>query len=135
VHADEQAIRDLIGNWLRATIAGDLPRLLNMMSEDAVFLAPGQPPLQGKEAFAAAFRSALGHVRINATSEIKEIRVDEEMAYCWNYFVVTATPLDGSPPNRRKGYTLTILRKTRLGAWVLTRDANMLAPDTLGDQR
>jgi uncharacterized protein (TIGR02246 family) len=135
VHADEQAIRDLVANWLRATIAGDLPRLLTLMSEDVVFLAPGQPPLRGKEAFSAAFRSALGHVRINATSEIQEILVDDEIAYCWNYFVVTTTPLNGGPSNRRKGYTLTILRKTRLGGWILTRDANMLAPEPSGDSR
>jgi uncharacterized protein (TIGR02246 family) len=127
VHADEQAIRDLVANWLRATIAGDLPRLLNLMSEDVVFLAPGQPPLRGKEAFTTAFKSALGHVRINATSEIQEIRVENGMAYCWAYFSVTATPLDGSPAKRRNGHTLTILRRTRLGSWVLTRDANMLA--------
>ena len=129
MHADEQSIRDLIASWLRATTAGDVPKLLSMVSEDVVFLAPAQPPLRGKDAFAAAFRSALGHVRIEARSEIQEIRVEGEMAYCWNYFMVTTTPLDGSRPKRTKGYTLTVLRKTRLGTWVLTRDANMLAPD------
>jgi uncharacterized protein (TIGR02246 family) len=127
VHDDEQAIRDLVSTWMRATMAGDLPRLLNLMSEDVVFLAPGQAPLRGKEAFAAAFRSALQHVRITATSEIQEIRVSGELAYLWNYFVVTTTPLDGSAPKRRVGHTLTTLRKTRLGNWVLTRDANMLS--------
>ena len=127
MQTDEQAIRELVADWLRATIAGDLPRLLTLMSEDAIFLAPGQPPLHGKEAFATAFRSALGHVRLNATSDIQEVLVDEEMAYCWNYFQVTATPLNGGPAKRSKGYTLTILRKTRAGKWVVTRDANMLA--------
>jgi uncharacterized protein (TIGR02246 family) len=129
VHADEQAIRDLVASWLRATMAGDLPRLLNLMSEDVVFLAPGQAPLRGKEAFATAFRSALQHVRITATSEIQEIRVSGEMAYLWNHFAVTATPLDGSPPKRRMGHTLTILCKTRHGTWILARDANMLATE------
>lgn len=130
---DEQAIRELIETWLRATEAGDLPRLLSLISEDAVFLAPGQPPLRGKEAFASAFRSALGHVRIQAVSEIQEVRVDENLAYCWNYFQVTATPLAGGPARRTRGYTLTILRKTRLGNWVVTRDANMLAPDPVAN--
>jgi len=130
VHADEQAIRDLVTNWLRATIAGDLPRLLALMAEDVVFLAPGQPPLRGKEAFATAFNAALQRVRIDASSEIQEVRVEGGMAYCWNQFIVTTTPLNGGPSQRRKGYTLTILRKTRLGNWVLTRDANMLAAES-----
>jgi len=115
---------------LRATIAGDLPRLLALMAEDVVFLAPGQPPLRGKEAFATAFNAALQRVRIDASSEIQEVRVEGGMAYCWNQFIVTTTPLNGGPSQRRKGYTLTILRKTRLGNWVLTRDANMLAAES-----
>jgi len=71
----------------------------------------------------------LGHVRINAISEIQEVRVSGEMAYCWNHFSVTLTPLDGGPAKRSKGYTLTILRKTHDSRWVVTRDANMLGAD------
>lgn len=127
---DEQAIRDLVTKWQRATATGDLPMLLSLMSEDVVFLAPGHPPLRGREAFADAFRSALQHVRINATSEVQEIRVAADMAYCWNHFSVMTTPLGGDVPKYRKGYTLTILRKTRSGNWVVTRDANMLAAES-----
>ena len=127
---DEQAIRDLVTEWQRATATGDLPGLLRLMSEDVVFLAPGQPPLRGREAFANAFRSALQHVRIDATSEIQEIRVAADMAYCWNHFSVTTTTLDSGLPKYRTGYTLTVLRKTRTGAWVVTRDANMLSVES-----
>ena len=127
MHPDEQAIRDLIADWLRATVAGDLPRLLTLMSEDVIFLAPGQPVMRGKEAFASAFRAASARVRLNAVSEIQEIRVEGQMAYCWNHFVVTTMPIDGGPSKQRTGYTLTILRKTRLGTWVVTRDANMMS--------
>ncbi len=129
MNADEQAIRDLVANWIRATTAGDVPRLLSLVSEDVVFLTAGQPPVRGKEAFATAFRSALAHVRINAISEIQEIRVFGEMAYCWNHFSVTLTPLEGGAAKRNQGHTLTILRKARDGRWVVTRDANMLGAD------
>ncbi len=124
---DERAIRDLVIQWERATAGGELQVLLSLMSEDVVFLAPGQPPLRGRAAFADAFRSAMQHVRIDASSEIQEIRMAGDMAYCWNHFSVTTTPLNGEVPKYRKGYTLTILRKTRTGAWVVSRDANMLA--------
>ena len=97
------------------------------MSEDVIFLAPGQPVMRGKEAFASAFRAASARVRLNAVSEIQEIRVEGQMAYCWNHFVVTTMPIDGGPSKQRTGYTLTILRKTRLGTWVVTRDANMMS--------
>jgi uncharacterized protein (TIGR02246 family) len=41
--SDEQAIRDVIDNWARASLAGDLAQLMAMMSEDVVFLTPGRP--------------------------------------------------------------------------------------------
>lgn len=127
--ADEQAIRELVNKWQQATAIGDLNSLLSMVSEDVVFLAPGQSPLHGKDEFAAAFRTAWQHLRIQAQSQIEEIRIVADMAYCWAYFNVTLTSLKGEAPKKRKGHTLTILRKTMNGTWVITRDANMLAND------
>ena len=41
---------------------------------------------------------------------------------------VVAIPPDGSPPTKRSGYTLTVLRK--LGSrWLLSHDANLLSPE------
>ena len=54
---DEQAIRSLIETWMRATVEGDLPRILELIDDDVVFLGPGRPPMRGKEGFAAASRA------------------------------------------------------------------------------
>ena len=125
VHNDEQAIRELIATWLSATKAGDTERVLSLMAEDAVFLVPGQPPMLGRAAFAAA-QSGLEQVDIDATSEIQEIKVLGEWAYLWTKLSVVMTPKKGGAPNKRAGYTLSILQK-KAGSWVLFRDANMLA--------
>ena len=69
-------------------------------------------------------------VRITAASEVQEVRVVADMAYCWSFYTVATTPLNGQPPMRRKGHTLTILRKTHEGNWVISRDANMLAAES-----
>lgn len=37
---DECAIRNLVDTWLSASKAGDLPTVLNLMSDDAVFMVP-----------------------------------------------------------------------------------------------
>lgn len=126
---DKQLIRDLIAAWQRATAAGDLPQLLSLIAEDIVFLLPGQPPMRGRDAFAAGFQAALRHFRIDASSEIQEIEIAGDWAYCWNHLSVTMTPLQAGSPKRRTGYTLTILRKKPDGSWVLARDANMLTPE------
>jgi len=79
---DKQLIRDLIATWQRATATGDLPQLLSLMAEDIVFLLPGQPPMRGRDAFAAGFQAALQHYRIDSSSEIQEIEIAGDWAYC-----------------------------------------------------
>ena len=62
---DEQAIRALIGTWMRATAEGNLPQILRLMAEDVVFLTPGQPPMRGRDAFAPSFKKALEQFALN----------------------------------------------------------------------
>ena len=123
---DEQAIRDLVAKWQDATAAGDLDQILGLMAEDVVFLQPGQPPMRGKDAFAAGFRMAVQKFRIESSAEIQEVQIVANWAYCWTHLSVTMTPLQAGSPTHRSGYTLTIFRKQADGAWVLARDANML---------
>ena len=111
---------------MRATSDGDLPKVLSLMAEDVVFLVAGQPPMRGKDAFASAFRAGLNHVRIDGTSDIQEVQIVGDWAYCWNHLSIQITPLHSGSPQRRSGYTLSIFRKNSEGAWLLARDANML---------
>ena len=122
---DEQAIRELVATWLSASKAGDTGKVLSLMAEDVVFLTPGQPPMRGRSAFAAA-QSGLQGLEIEATSDIQEIKVLGEWAYIWTRLSIVATPKDGGAPVKRAGNTLSILRK-QAGAWMIVRDANMLA--------
>lgn len=125
-YTDEQTIRDLIANWQEATRAGDLPLLLSLTAEDVVFLTPGQPPMRGRDAFAAAVETALQHFHIESRAQIEEIQIAADLAYCWSYLSVTLKPLPNGSPERRAGYALTILRRQPDGSWVVSRDANML---------
>lgn len=128
MNPDEQAIRTLVDTWFRATTAGDLSTVLDLMADDVVFLGPGRPPMR-KEGFAAASRGMEGKMRIEGTSDIREVRVFGDWAYCWNHIVVTMTPAEGGEQIRRSGPALSILHKQPEGRWVIFRDANMLAPD------
>jgi len=123
VSADETAIRDLIATWLRASKAGDKETVLGLMSEDVVFLQPGQPPMRGRSGFAAA-QKAMGD--IDASSEIQEVRILGDWAWCWNRLAVVVTPRNGGAPIKRAGDVLSVLQK-QAGRWVIVRDANMLS--------
>jgi len=127
---DEQAIRNLVAEWQRASAAGDVATLTSLMDEDVIFLTPGNPPMRGRDAFVAAFRQVTGHYDLESTSEIREIQVTGDWAYFWSYLRVTVTPGAEGSPVRRAGHTLTVLRKQPGGRWGLFRDANLLAVES-----
>ncbi|QYF94310.1 SgcJ/EcaC family oxidoreductase [Massilia sp. PAMC28688] len=125
--ADEQAIRALIARWLQATHDGNIDEVLALMAPDAIFLTAGQPPMQGHQAFADTLRHVLNDNVVESNSEIDEIEIEGDMAYCRSTLEVTIVSKHGKLPLRRTGHTLTILRKDAAGTWHVTRDANMLA--------
>jgi len=125
ISPDEQAIRELIDTWLRASKAGDREVVLSLMAEDVVFLQPGQPPMRGRAGFAAA-QKAMNDVDIDASSEIQEIRILGDWAYCWNRLTVVVSPRNGGASIKRAGDVLSLLQK-QSGRWVIVRDANMLS--------
>jgi ketosteroid isomerase-like protein len=61
---------------------------------------------------------------IDGHATIVELVVLGEWAYVRNHIDLTIT-MPGRDPQRRAGYTLTILRK-REGRWLLSRDANLV---------
>jgi uncharacterized protein (TIGR02246 family) len=128
MHDDESAIRDVISTWIAATRDGDHATVLDLMTEDVVFLRAGSAPMIGKPAFAATMQGpdGAGAARIEARSEIRELQVHGDWAHAWTHLTVVVTA-SGAPPVTRAGDTLSLFRKQD-GRWRLARDANLLAP-------
>jgi uncharacterized protein (TIGR02246 family) len=126
--SDEDQIREFVTTWMEASRAGDQSTVLSLMTDDAVFLVPGRPPM-GKADFAAAANPPpqAPPPRVDGHSEIQEIKVLGDWAFMWTRLAVVISPSDGSPSTERRGHTLSILRREN-GRWLLARDANLLAP-------
>jgi len=120
---DERAIRQVVDTWMAASQSGDLATILSLMTDDVIFMVPGEEPF-GKEAFAAASKG-MRNIQIEGSSEILELKVLSDWAFVRNRVEITATPPSGNTI-RRSGYTLTLLRKEIDGQWRLARDANLL---------
>jgi uncharacterized protein (TIGR02246 family) len=120
---DEKEIRALIERWMSATKAGDLTTVLDMMTDDVVFLVPGKEPF-GKSEFAAT-SAGMKDIEIAGVSDIQEIEVVGTWAVLRNRIEMIITPRGGASV-QRGGYTLTIMRKGPDGKWRLSRDANLL---------
>jgi uncharacterized protein (TIGR02246 family) len=126
VQGEEQAIRQLVDTWLKASESGDVNTILTLMADDVIFMVPGREPF-GKEAFAQNYKQMKG-AKLKTESDIQEIKVLGGWAWMRNFLKVTFMPHEGEPTTH-SGYVLTILRKTSDGKWVVTRDANLLTPE------
>jgi len=120
---DEQAIREVVDSWMDASRRGDTAAVLDLMTDDVLFMTPSREPF-GKKAF-REISETMGDVRMEGRAEIQEIEVLGDRAWIRNHIDLTLTPAEGEPLHR-SGYTLTILRKCDDGRWRLFRDANLV---------
>jgi uncharacterized protein (TIGR02246 family) len=123
---DVRQIRELIGSWIAASNAGDLPARMDMMTDDVVFMTPGRPPF-GKAEFAAD-SERMKDVAIDARAEVLEIEVFGPRAHIRNHIHVELSS-PGQPARRMSGYAMSILRKETDGRWRIARDANLVRPE------
>ena len=121
--SDERAIRELVETWMAASKAGDTAAVLDLMTDDVIFMTAGRAPF-GKEEFRASSEAMRG-AAIDGRAEVLEVEVLGDRAWIRNRLDMTITP-HGGEPARRSGYTLTVLKKGADGRWRLFRDANLV---------
>ena len=127
MNADEQAIRDVVRRWHVLTAAGDVDGVLELMTEDVVFLVAGrEQPMRGREAFAQGLRAILATHRIESVGDVQDIVISDDLACCWAMLDVRITPLAGGETRRRRGNVLSVYWREADGRWRLVRDANLL---------
>ena len=125
--SDERAVREVHARWIDAVNGGDLPGLLGLMADDAVFLNPGREPV-GPDAFAEGFSAAHGRSRVHCVSELQDVVVAGDVAYTLSRDSLRVTPHAGGPALELAGHRLTVYRRQPDGRWLLARDAHTLTP-------
>ena len=123
---DEQAIRDVVALWHKATAERDVETVLGLMDEDVVFLIPGNAPMRGRAEFARGLRQVFTGHRIESRWDIQEVAISGDLAYCWTNLEVSMIPLADGKRTVRSGSALSIFREQAPGSWLLLRDANLL---------
>ena len=122
---DERAIREVVETWMDATRHSNIDRVLDLMTDDVLFMTAGREPF-GKAEFKGNSQ-ALSGARMDGRAEEREVEVLGDRAWIRNHIEVTMTPPGGTDPVRRSGYTLTILKRCDDGRWRLFRDANLVS--------
>ena len=127
MRTDEREIHDVHSRWIDAVNAGDLTRLLTLMTNDVVFLNPGQAPF-GRDGFSLAFSAAHQQAVVRCISELEEVVVVGEVAYTRSQDALSVTRRGGGKATQLAGYRITIYRRQPDGRWLLARDAHTLSP-------
>lgn len=122
---DERAIRDLIASWFDHTQRGEVEPVLELMTDDVVFMVVGRAPF-GKQEFADGARKMQGS-KVRARGEVVEVAVRADTAWARVHIEVALDTPDGKSV-RRSGFALSVLEKQLDGRWLVARDANLLGP-------
>ena len=125
MQTDEQQILELVQLWHQHSARGEVDAVLGLMTDDAVFLRCGYPPMTKKE-FAAGFREWAGRVELESKFEVKDIRASGDVAYLWSYISIVMTSKETGSSTKREGHVLSVFRKSPSGKWLLARDANLI---------
>jgi ketosteroid isomerase-like protein len=105
--------------WAAAASEGrDLELVLSYWTDDAVVLAPGLPPVTGKEALRRYVQESLQipGFRISWVSTDVTLSPDSKLAYMFSRNTVTMNAPDGTPVTT-EGRAITIWRREPDGEW------------------
>src|SRR5262249_25035863 len=98
MNEDVQAIHRLRDEWKAAVDAKDVNKILSLITDDAVFLAPNSPAIVGKQAVEYLYKTVLGLYEFKQNFIYEEITVLGDWAYAWGHDEVTMIPLAGGTP-------------------------------------
>jgi uncharacterized protein (TIGR02246 family) len=122
---DEDAIRNTIGEWLKATKNGDSSTLASILDDDVLFVVPGRPPFGKKDFFAGDLGKPF---RFESKVDIREVVVHGDWALTRVDLAIEITVAEGAAPMKLAGPTMSVWRRMTDGRWAIWRDANMVAP-------
>jgi uncharacterized protein (TIGR02246 family) len=124
-HPDEQAIRKVIAEWIEASARGDYAAIEPLMHPGIIFLTAGNEP-RGREQFQEGFLNIVKTMRLESTSEVREIEISGDLAYAWCWVQVRLASTSDDVNVERKGNVLSVYKRNAEGRWQLWRDANLM---------
>jgi ketosteroid isomerase-like protein len=119
---DEAAIAEFNKRYLGAINAGDSATLASLTLPEHIMIAPGRPPLVGKEANDAANARVAQTFKIEETWTPVETFISGDLAYQRGTFTVAATPKAGGTTRNTRGPFLRIYKRQPGGEWRMVRD-------------
>lgn len=122
--AEEATLRRIDQEWAEiAAVNEDFERIVSYWSEDAVVVAPGQPPVVGRVALMEMVTSLaeIPGFAVSWKSDDVEVSPDGQMAYMTGTNTFTLPDATGQLVTTR-GRAVTVWRKNATGEWKCVYD-------------
>ena len=121
---EESAIRRTDADWLAAAASHDLNRVLPFWADDATILAPGNPPIVGKEAVRKYVTEAFATPGFSITWKTEKVEVSQsgDLAYSTGTDWISLNGPDGRSLTE-ENRSVAIWKKQADGSWRCVVDA------------
>jgi uncharacterized protein (TIGR02246 family) len=115
---EEAAIRRTDADWLAAAASHDLNRVLPFWADDATILAPGRPPIVGKEPIRKYVTESFATPGFSITWKTERVEVSQsgDLAYSTGTERISFNGPDGKSLTE-EGRGVTIWKKQTDGSW------------------
>ena len=113
---DVAAIVQIAKDFSEAIAIGDLKRVIDVYSPDVVYMSPGKPDAQGRDAVAHNWQGALSAYAMQVQVQIVEVKILGDYAYDRAIFTTSMKPKAGGETLERGGRVFEVLRKEN-GKW------------------
>lgn len=118
---DLQAIEHQRNQWIAAVNAHDVDRYLELLTEDIVWLPPGQPALSGREAFESWVRPFFERFRYEFALIEPEVQMAGDWAVERGTFQTQMQSLDDGQSGQHTGRYLVLWRRESDNTWRIER--------------
>jgi uncharacterized protein (TIGR02246 family) len=119
VGAVGEEIRQFVKEWAKAMNAGDLDRIMSMVTDDCVRIPPNAPPLIGREAIRQDQRMSFDQYNFQGDEAVVDFRVSGDFAFSRGTWAYSLTPKSGGESEKFKGNFIDIYQKQPDGSWKL----------------
>lgn len=114
-----EEIKQLLKEWVEASNAGDIERIMSLVTDDSVIIPPNGPPLVGKDAIRKDQQQSFDLYLSQGAEAVADFRVCGDFAFSRGTWETSVTPKAGGESKVLKGYFVDIYQKQPDGAWKL----------------
>jgi len=119
--SDLTAVKAVSKGIIAADNSGDIGAVSDLYEDDAVWLPPSGPVVEGKATILARYKTSFDQLKLEYLEQSVETQIGCDWAFDRGFVRGTATPKDGSAPKDTFDKYLMILHRGKDHRWRIAR--------------